>query len=344
MKQISSLPNSLTGDRPTGSLHIGHYVGSIQKRLDIQNTHNSFIMIADAQAYTDHIKNREKVQKSVLQLMEDYLSVGLCPDKNIFFLQSAVPEIQELSFYLSNLVTVSRIERIPTIKKEIFQKFGEGEKSGQIPRNIPFGFLNYPVSQSADILAFNTDIVPVGLDQLPIIELTNEIVHSFNSLVNQNIFKSCTPICDREKGTLEGIDGKHKMSKTLGNTINLNATNKEIAGQVKKMFTDPNHLRIEDPGEIQGNMVFTYLDYFYQDKEALEDLKSRYRKGGVGDGYTKKLLTDTLIEFFEPIQNKRQNINKEELVEILKRDTYLARETAQRTVDKVKQALGLTLF
>ena len=344
MKNIQSLPNSLTGDRPTGPLHIGHYVGSIQKRLEIQHTHNSFIMLADAQAYTDHIKNREKVKTSILQLMEDYLSVGLDPDKNIFFLQSAVPEIQELSFYLSNLITVSRVERIPTIKKEIFQKFGEGDSYGQIPRNIPFGFLNYPISQSADILAFDADIVPVGQDQLPIIELTNEIVHNFNSLVDEKIFKVCNPICDRNKGTLQGIDGKNKMSKTLGNTINLNFTNSEISKQVKKMFTDPEHLRIEDPGKTEGNMVFSYLDYFYHDQDELEEIKKHYRKGGVGDGYTKQLLANSLFDFFAPIQAKRETLDKDMLIEILKKDTLLARENAQKTIDKVKRKLGLILF
>lgn len=344
MKNIHSLPNSLTGDRPTGPLHIGHYVGSIKNRLTIQNTHNSFIMLADAQAYTDHIKNREKVQNSVLQLMEDYLSVGLDPNKNIFFLQSAVPEIQELSFYLSNLVTVSRVERIPTIKKEIFQKFGEGERSGEIPRNIPFGFLNYPISQSADILAFDTDIVPVGQDQLPIIELTNEIVQNFNSLVGKQIFKNCLPVSDKTKGTLQGIDGKNKMSKTLGNTINLNFTNAEISKQVKKMFTDPEHLRIEDPGKTEGNMVFAYLDYFYHDFEELEEIKKHYRRGGLGDGHTKQLLANSLFEFFEPIQKRREELNKDMLIEILKKDTLIAREIAQKTIDKVKNSLGLNIF
>lgn len=336
---------SLTGDRPTGNLHIGHYIGSLIQRLQFQNTHQSFIMIADAQAYTDHIHNRQKVKDSILQVLEDYIAVGLEPSKNTFFLQSAIPEIQELSFYLSNLVTVARVERIPTVRKEIFEKFTSEHKNfTDIPRDIPVGFLTYAISQSADILAFKADNVPVGPDQLPIIELTNEIVKTFNNTVSNNYFNNCTPVSNKDNGTLPGLDGKNKMSKTLGNTINLNATNDEIIKKVKTMYTDPNHLRVSDPGKVEGNTVFTYLDHFYKDTYHLDELKNKYRQGGLGDVMLKKLLSDCLIEIFEPIQKRRSTINKDELLFLLKNNTENARTVASSTVSEVKKLLGLSIF
>lgn len=338
-------PISLTGDRPTGPLHIGHFVGSLEQRCKIQDTHNSFIMIADSQAYTDHIHNRQKVKDSILQVFEDYLSVGIESSKNTFFLQSAVPEIQELAFYFSNLVTVARLERIPTIRKEIFDKFTSEHKNfTDIPRDIPVGFLTYAISQSADILAFKAEYVPVGPDQLPIIELTNEIVKSFNNTINTKFFNHCTPISNKENGTLPGLDGKNKMSKTLGNTINLNANNEEIIKKVKSMYTDSEHIRISDPGKIEGNMVFTYLDHFYNNKNHLQELKEHYQKGGLGDTILKKLLSEVLIEFFEPIQQRRSNICKSDLLPLLKSHTEYAREVASKNVSEVKRLLGLSIF
>lgn len=343
--QITNKAVSLTGDRPTGPLHIGHLIGSLFKRVAIQDTHDSYVMIADAQAYTDHIHNRAKVQDSILQVMEDYFAVGIDPSKSTIFLQSAIPEIQELSFYLNNLVTVARLERIPTIRKEIFEKFKSKDVYlSDIPRDIPTGFLTYPISQSADILSFNTDIVPVGIDQVPIIELTNEIVKTFNNTVGYNVFKECKAIVDREKGSLPGIDGKAKMSKTLGNTINLNSTADEVCQKVKKMYTDPDHLKVSDPGKVEGNMVFTYLDYFYTDKKHLDELKAHYRHGGLGDMVLKKLLMECLNNYFEPMREKRLSLNKTDSLNLLKEGTYKAREVATLKIQEVKSALGLSIF
>jgi tryptophanyl-tRNA synthetase len=335
---------SLTGDRPTGPLHIGHLVGSLLKRVEIQDTHHSFIMIADSQAYSDHIMNREKVSNSIFQVLSDYLSVGIDPQKTTIFLQSAVPEIQELSFYFNQLITVSRLERIPTVRKEIFQKFTSPDVYNlEIPRNIPVGFLTYAVSQSADILSFNADIAPVGRDQLPIIELTNEIALIFNKITGTKTFKKCEGVIGSE-GTLLGIDGKSKMSKTLGNTINLNSNNDEISKKVKKMYTDKNHLNVSDPGEISGNMVFSYLDVFYSDKGHLEELKEHYKRGGLGDMTVKNILIETLIEYFNPIQKRRNEIDQSTLIDILKSGTDIARSVASKKVSEAKKALGLMLF
>lgn len=335
---------SLTGDRPTGPLHIGHLVGSLLKRVEIQNTHNSFVMIADSQAYSDHIKCREKVSNSILQVLSDYIAVGIDPTKTTIFLQSAIPEIQELYFYLNQLTTVSRLERIPTIRKEIFEKFTSPDKYDRdIPRNIPAGFLTYAVSQSADILSFKAEIAPVGRDQLPIIELTNELSLLFNRTTETNTFNRCEGVLGTED-TLPGIDGKTKMSKTLGNTINLNSSNDEIIKQVKKMYTDPNHLNISDPGEVRGNMVFTYLDVFYDNKEHLNELKEHYKRGGLGDMAVKKILISTLVEYFEPIQKRRSEINQQDLIGILKKGTEQARVIAANNVHEAKKALGLIIF
>lgn len=336
-----NLPVSLTGDRPTGPLHIGHLVGSLLNRISIQDTHESFIMIADAQAYTDNMDNKEKVQNAIFQVVEDYLSVGIDPTKTHIFLQSAIPELFELTFHFTNFVTVSRLERNPTIRHEIVQRF-TSEKSciENIPRNIPTGFLIYPISQAADILAFNADIVPVGEDQLPMIEQANEIVISFNRNVGQNILKTCSPMLSLS-GRLPGIDGNSKMGKSLKNTLNLNATNDEIIKTVKKMYTDPNHLSVSDPGRVEGNTVFAYLDAFHPDKELVEGLKEHYRRGGLGDSSVKKILTEVLIEYFEPIQKRRLLIEKEQIKDIIKKGTFYSRNIASETVNKVKNALGL---
>lgn len=337
----TTLPISLTGDRPTGPLHIGHLVGSLLNRVSIQDTHQSFIMIADAQAYTDNIDNKEKVQKAIFQVVEDYLSVGIDPNKTTIFLQSAIPELFELTFYFTNFVNVSRLERNPTIRHEIFQRF-TSEKTilEHIPRNIPTGFLIYPISQAADILAFNADIVPVGEDQLPMIEQANEIVASFNKNVGQTILKNCSPMLSKS-GRLPGIDGNSKMGKSLKNTLNLNLTNDEIIKTVKKMYTDPNHISLSDPGQIEGNTVFSYLDAFHPDKELVYSLKEHYQRGGLGDSTVKKILSDVLIEFFEPIQKRRSLIEPEYIKQIIKEGTFYSRSIASNTVDKVKNALGL---
>lgn len=335
------LPISLTGDRPTGPLHIGHLVGSLLNRVAIQDTHQSFIMIADARAYTDNIDNKEKVQKAIFQVVEDYLSVGIDPSKTTIFLQSAIPELFELTFYFTNFVTVSRLERNPTIRHEIFQRFtSEKIEMEYIPRNIPTGFLIYPISQAADILAFNADIVPVGEDQLPMIEQANEIAASFNRNVGQNILKTCSPMLS-SSARLPGIDGNSKMGKSLGNTLNLNATNDEIIKTVKKMYTDPNHLRISDPGKIEGNTVFSYLDAFHHDKNLILDLKEHYQRGGLGDSSVKKILSDTLLEFFDPIQKRRALIEEDQIKQIIKEGTFSAKNIASNTVNKVKKSLGL---
>lgn len=339
-----TLPISLTGDRPTGPLHIGHLAGSLLNRIEIQKTHQSFVMIADAQAYTDNIDRRSKVQQSILQVMEDYLSVGINPEQSTVFLQSAVPELLELAFYFTNFVTVARLERNPTIRSEILQKYKSDPSDNiyNLPRNIPAGFLIYPISQSADILAFKPDIVPVGEDQLPMIEQANEIVNSFNRNVNQNILKPCSALLS-EATRLPGIDGMSKMGKSLGNTLNLNADNDEIVKIVKKMYTDPLHLKVSDPGRVRGNTVFSYLDAFYQDKDHLKELKAHYQRGGLGDSTVKKILSDCLIEIFEPIQSRRKDITRDFMIDCLKKGSAEAQEKAAKTLSEVKKALGLGL-
>lgn len=337
----TSLPISLTGDRPTGPLHIGHLVGSLLNRISIQDTHQSFIMIADAQAYTDNINNKEKVNKSVFQVVEDYLAFGIDPKKTTIFLQSAIPELFELTFYFTNFVTVSRLERNPTIRHEIFQKFTSDNKEIEyIPRNIPTGFLIYPISQAADILAFKADIVPVGEDQLPMIEQANEIAMTFNKNVGQKILKTCSAMLSKSS-RLPGIDGNNKMGKSLGNTLNLNSTKDEIIKTVKKMYTDPNHLLISDPGKIEGNTVFSYLDAFHSDKMYIQQMKEHYQRGGLGDSVVKKILSETLLEFFEPIQNRRKSIEQEQIKQIIKDGSYYARNIAANTVNSVRKSLNL---
>jgi len=343
---MKSLPISLTGDRPTGPLHIGHLAGSLLNRVSIQNTHQSYIMIADAQAYTDNIDKRAKVHQSIKQVMEDYLAVGIDPQKSTIFLQSAVPELLELAFHFTNFVTVSRLERNPTIRHEISQKFVSGadmQDFSQIPRNIPVGFLIYPVSQAADILAFKPDVVPVGEDQLPMIEQANEIAASFNRNVGQDILKPCSVMLS-DATRLPGIDGNSKMGKSLGNTLNLNATRDEIIKTVKKMYTDPTHLRVSDPGRIEGNTVFSYLDAFYSDKVHLSELKEHYQRGGLGDSIVKKVLQECLLEMFEPIQKRRATINQDEIISLLKQGTFTAQQKAAETLDEIKRALGLGFY
>lgn len=337
---ISSLQSSsvvLTGDRPTGKLHIGHYVGSLRNRVQLQDSHSQIILIADTQALTDNARNPEKVSDNIHEVLLDYLAVGISPRTNMIALQSHVPELFEITSYLANLVTLSRLERNPTVKEEIRQRGFE--------RNIPVGFLTYPISQAADIVAFKTTHVPVGEDQLPMIEFSNEIADSFNRAYGTNTLKRCVPIlssCPR----LPGLDGKTKMSKSLGNAIYLADSNDEIQRKVNRMFTDPRHVRLEDPGHLDGNVVFTYLDYFDEDKEGLAELKKRYTKGGIADGAVKNRLVSVLVSIIEPIRTRRALLEREPeyLEAVLQDGTARARVIAKSTLEEVRAALGVARF
>ena len=327
----------LTGDRPTGHLHIGHYVGSLQNRIKLQNEYNQFILIADLQALTDNAENPEILSKNIIEVTLDYLAVGIDPKVSTIFIQSQIPELTELTFYFLNLVTVPRLQRNPTVKNEIKQKnFGTG---------IPVGFFIYPISQAADITLFKANLVPVGTDQLPMIEQTNDIVKKFN-----NIYKPIFPIAEalipKDAGRLPGIDGKAKMGKSLGNAIYLSDDADTINKKVMSMFTDPNHLRVEDPGKIEGNTVFTYLDHFATDKKMVNELKEHYQKGGLGDVKVKKYLNEVLQEILKPIRERRENFEKDpaEIKNIIKQGTEKARQVATQTIKEVREAMKLNYF
>ncbi len=327
----------LTGDRPTGKLHIGHYAGSLLSRLQLQEKHSQIILIADTQALTDNANNPTKVSSNINEVLLDYLAVGISPRVNTIVLQSHVPELFEITSYFANLVTLSRLERNPTVKDEIRQKGFE--------RSIPVGFLTYPISQAADILAFKTSHVPVGDDQIPMIEMSNEIADSFNRAYKTAVFRRCVPIlstCPR----LPGLDGKAKMSKSLGNAIYLADTNDEIVKKVNRMFTDPRHVRVEDPGHLDGNVVFSYLDFFDPDREGLDSLKADYTKGGVADGLVKKRLASILVDIIEPIRSRRVILEKEAgyLEAVLKDGTDRARAIATKTVEELRSAIGIARF
>jgi len=321
----------LTGDRPTGSLHIGHYVGSLQNRVALQKEYDQYIMIADIQALTDNFKNPEKVRNNVMEVMLDYLACGL--DKSTIFLQSQIPEIAELTMLYMNLVTVARLERNPTVKSEIQQKNFEG---------IPAGFLCYPVNQAADITIFLADKVPVGEDQLPMIEQTNEIVRKFNRIYKTDFLKECEAILSENK-RLVGLDGKNKMSKSLGNTIFLKDSDEDIIRKVKMCYTDPNHVYVNDPGEVEGNVVFTYLDIFNDDKDENDSLKRRYRAGGLGDMMIKGRLSEVMIDFIRPLRERRNYYanNMDEVRRILKDGTEKARQKARENFAEVRRVVGL---
>jgi len=323
---------ALTGDRPTGPLHLGHYVGSLQNRLKMQDTYDQHIMIADIQALTDNFENPKKVTENVFELMKDYLSIGLDPRKNTFFIQSQISELGELTIYYLNLVTVARLERNPTVKTEIQQKGYDD--------SIPAGFLCYPVSQAADITIVQAEVVPVGEDQLPMIEQTNEIVRRFNRIYNGEYLKECKPVLSQTT-RLVGIDGKTKAGKSLGNAIFLSDSPEEIKRKVFSMFTDPGHLKISDPGKIEGNVVFAYLDAFHANKEEISDLKAHYQKGGLGDTAIKTLLNTTLQELLEPIRSARSAIQLNDIKDVLKIGTNKTRQTALKTMEQVRQAIGL---
>ncbi|KJY93577.1 MULTISPECIES: tryptophan--tRNA ligase [Vibrio] len=327
----------LTGDRATGPLHLGHYVGSLKPRVHLQDIHEQTILVADMQGLTDNAHNPNKVSSNILNVVADYLAVGIDPSKTTICLQSQLPALAELTMYYSNLVTISRLERNPTVKSEIHNKGFE--------RSIPAGFLTYPISQAADITAFNASLIPVGDDQIPMLEQTNEIVRKVNSLAGKAILNECRPLLSNAP-RLPSTDGKNKMSKTMGNTINLGASEKEISAAVKSMYTDPNHLRVEDPGQIEGNVVFTYLDAFHPDQDEVKRLKQQYQSGGLGDGTTKKILEECLQEMLKPIRDRRQEFlnDRAQLVDVLRKGSQVSREKTQKVLFDVKDIFGLNLF
>lgn len=327
----------LTGDRPTGQLHLGHYVGSLRQRVLLQHDHQQFILVADLQGLTDNGSSPQKISSNILEVMADYLAVGIDPQKTTICLQSALPALAELSALYMNIVTVARVERNPTVKNEIAQK--------GFSRSLPVGFLAYPISQAADITAFKAELVPVGDDQLPMIEQTNEIVHKMNSLTTTPILQHCKALLS-DVSRLPGIDGNAKMSKSLGNTLTLSASEEEIHRAVSAMYTDPNHLRVADPGQTEGNVVFTYLDAFHADKAFVAEMKAHYRRGGLGDRQCKNALETCLQELLAPIRERRATYiqDKGMLLALLRRGSERAHELTQRTLHEVKRGLGLPVL
>mgnify|MGYP002535096532 FL=1 len=346
MKQII-----LTGDRPTGRLHVGHYVGSLKERVKLQNSGNYdeiYIMIADAQALTDNAEHPEKVRQNIMQVALDYLACGLDPEKSTIFIQSMIPELTELTFYYMNLVTVSRVQRNPTVKAEIQMRNFEA--------SIPVGFFCYPISQAADITAFRATSVPVGEDQMPMIEQCKEIVHKFNSVYSETLTEPKIVLPSNQACLrLPGIDGKAKMSKSLGNCIYLSDESEDIRTKIMSMFTDPNHIRVQDPGKVEGNPVFIYLDAFCRpehfeeflpDYNNLDELKAHYQRGGLGDVKVKKFLNNVIQSELEPIRNRRKMWEKNlpDVYDILKKGSAAARETAAKTLDDVRHSMRIDYF
>lgn len=333
----------LTGDRPTGKLHIGHYVGSLKNRVELQNSgeFETFIMIADAQALTDNAKNPEKVRENVLEVALDYLAAGIDPSKTTIFIQSQIPQLPELAMFYANLVSISRLERNPTVKTEIKQKnFGEG---------VPSGFVFYPISQAADITAFKATHVPAGEDQLPMIELTREISRSFNQTYSVDLLVEPEIILSKEgiERRLPGINGMNaKMSKSLNNGIYLADSFEEMRAKVMKMYTDPDHIRVEDPGKIEGNVVFAYLDVFAEDKGKVTEMKAHYQKGGLGDVAVKKYLVEEMDKVLKPIRERREELakNPEAIYEILRKGSEKAEKVAAQTLKELKQAMKIDYF
>lgn len=339
----------LTGDRPTGKLHLGHYAGSLRNRVELQNSgkYDMYVFIADMQALTDNAKNPQKIRDNIIEVALDYLSVGLDPEKTCIFVQSQIPALSELTMYYMNLVSLARLKRNPTIKSEIKERgFGE---------TIPVGFLTYPISQSADITAFDADLVPVGEDQAPILEQDIEIVRTFNSIYGKTLKepKQLTPenVCKR----LPGIDGKNKMSKSLGNCIYLSDTPEEVTKKVMTMYTDPNHIRVEDPGDTKNNPVFMYLEAFSTDEhfakylsefKNLEDLKNHYEQGGVGDVKIKKFLANVLNDVLTPIRERRAiyENNIEAVYKMLEEGSKKARAKSEEVLTRVRKAIGIEYF
>ncbi len=326
----------LTGDRPTGKMHVGHYVGSLKNRVKLQDSYDQFVMIADVQALTDNFNNPEKVRASIKEVLLDYLAVGIDPKKTTIFIQSLIPEIAELTIFYLNLVTLERVLRNPTVKDEIKQKsFG---------KNIPAGFAMYPVSQAADITVFNANLVPVGEDQLPMIEQTREIVRKFNSLYGE-VFVEPEALIGEVK-RLPGIDGNAKMGKSLGNAIYLSDSEEELKKKVMGMYTDPKRIHPTDPGNPEGNPVFTYHEVFNKNKEEVEEFKTRYREGKIGDVEIKTRLFEVLNDFLKPIREKRKEYEgkDKELNKILEDGTQKAKKTAAETMQKVKKAMKIDYF
>ena len=341
----------LTGDRPTGKLHLGHYVGSLRRRVELQNASDyekMFVFMADVQALTDNADNPEKIRQNIIEVALDYLSAGLDPEKCIIFIQSHIPELAELTTYLMNLITVSRVERNPTVKTEI--------KMRNFEANIPLGFFCYPVSQAADITLFKADIVPAGEDQKPMLEITRELVRRFNSTYGDVLVEPDIMLPENETARrLPGTDGKEKMSKSLGNCIYLSDDADTVWQKVRSMFTDPNHLNVSDPGTVEGNAVFTYLDAFSCDEhfakylpdyQNLDEMKDHYRRGGLGDMKCKKLLNSILNEMLEPIRMRRNELQQDipEIYNILRKGTEKARETAVQTMEEVRNAMKINYF
>jgi len=327
----------LTGDRPTGPLHLGHYVGSLVKRVELQDQYKTFIGIVDVQALTDNFEHPQKVHDNVMEVALNYLAVGIDPKKCTIFIQSEIPQLFELTVYFMNLVTLSRALRNPTVKTEIKMR-GFGDR-------VPVGFIAYPISQAADITAFKGTLIPVGEDQLPIIEQTNEIVRSFNRIYQTDVLVEAKGVLTKTQ-RLPGLDGKAKMSKSLGNAIFLSDDVDTVKKKVMSMYTDSDHVRVEDPGKIEGNMVFTYLDAFDSDKSEVEKLKEHYKKGGLGDVVLKKRLIEVLEVFLKPIREKRAEFakDKEQVLQILKDGTDKAEAVAAQTLSEVKQAMKLKYF
>ncbi|MGY6767558.1 tryptophan--tRNA ligase [Ligilactobacillus salivarius] len=330
----------LTGDRPTGKLHVGHYIGSLKKRVSMQNSgkYDSYIMIADQQALTDNARDPEKIKNSLIQVALDYLAVGLDPKKSTIFVQSQIPALAELNLYYLNLVTVSRLERNPTVKAEIQQKHFE--------RSIPAGFFTYPVSQAADITAFKANLVPVGDDQEPMLEQTREIVRTFNSIYSEVLVEPQGVFAPKGSGRLPGLDGNAKMSKSLNNAIYLSDDADTLRKKVMSMYTDPNHIHVEDPGKVEGNMVFTYLDIFDKDKDKVAELKEQYRAGGLGDVKIKRYLNEVLEAELGPIRARREEFAKDipAVYAMLKEGSEKANEVANKTLEEVRRAIGVNYF
>jgi len=324
----------LTGDRPSGPLHIGHYVGSLQNRVRLQNEYKQYVMIADVQALTDNFENPTKVRDNVMEVMLDYLAVGIDPTKTTIFIQSMIPEIAELTVFYLNLVTVSRLMRNPTVKTEI--------KARGFEESIPAGFLMYPISQAADITIVKGTLVPVGEDQVPVIEQTNEIIRSFNRTYQTNLFPEAQPLISKV-ARLVGLDGQAKMSKSQGNAIFLSDSPEVLKQRVMSMYTDPNHIRVQDPGQIEGNVVFTYLDAFDHDTAHVSELKAQYQRGGLGDVKLKMYLLEVLNNILAPIRSKRAeySADRAEVMRILMEGTSKVQEVAAQTMAEVKHALKL---
>ncbi|MTH94987.1 tryptophan--tRNA ligase [Roseibium sp. RKSG952] len=337
MNTETTKPVILTGDRPTGPLHLGHLTGSLQNRVAMQETHDQYVLIADMQALTDNAHDPGKIRRNILEVMLDYLAVGIDPGKTTFCLQSGIPALHELTALFMNFVSVGRLERNPTIRSEIAARGFE--------RSVPLGFLNYPVSQAADITAFGATAVPVGEDQLPIIEQTNEIVRKINNQAGKSVLTECRAIIPKV-GRLPAVDGSSKMSKSSGTAIHLSASPDEIRRAVRMMYTDPGHLKVSDPGKVEGNVVFTYLDAFDPDEQAVAELKDHYRRGGLGDVKLKKRLEEVLENVISPIRSRRDSFAADpaEALRILKQGTRTGDLISKATLDRTREAVGVFSF